>query len=79
MDAPRGAIYSATLDNSDVMWMNKMVKAICNDYNVEYIDLTSFMKEDFKRNGMKFNSEFDYHWNKYGHDFVSNVLTHYLA
>jgi hypothetical protein len=78
-DAPRSAIYSNTLEDSQVWWMHDMMKEICHKYNAEYIDLTVPMKNDFNKNGRKFNSEFDGHWDEYGHEFVANILIDYLS
>ena len=78
LDAPRRAIYNNTLEESKVWWMHDMMKEICQKYNTEYIDLTEPMKEDFIKNGRKFNSEIDAHWNEYGHEFVANKLIDYL-
>jgi hypothetical protein len=61
-----------------VYWMNKMLDTICSINHVEFIDLTQFMEEDYKKNGIKFNSKIDGHWNEYGHKFVANVLYEYL-
>ena len=55
-----------------------MVKSICEKNHVEYIDLTQEMNRDYLINNKKFNSEFDGHWNEYGHKFVSDVLYNYL-
>jgi len=77
-DAPRSSIYSNTLEESKVWWMYDMMKEICQKYNTEYIDLTDPMKEDFIKNGRKFNSELDGHWDEYGHEFVANILIDYL-
>jgi len=77
-DAPREAIYNNTLSDSRVLILNKMMKNICQKNDVEFIDLTESMQKDFEENGIKFNSEFDAHWNEYGHEFVSKYLYNYL-
>ncbi|WP_158856826.1 SGNH/GDSL hydrolase family protein [Lunatibacter salilacus] len=78
-DAPRFSIYNNTLENSKLWWMHDMMRKICQKYNAEYIDLTDPMKEDFVKNGRKFNSELDAHWDEYGHEFVANILIDYLS
>jgi len=78
MDAPRESIYNNTLDKSKTSWMNDMMKTMCTNYNIEYIDLTTFMEEDYRNNHIKFNSDLDAHWNEYGHKFVANILYNYL-
>lgn len=77
-DAPRNAIYSNTLAKSNVYFLNNMMKEICKNNNIEYIDLTEPMKNDFQLNKKKFNSEIDEHWNEYGHEFVAQYLYNYL-
>jgi len=77
MDAPRSAIYRNELDKR-VLWINSMMKEICDDHKVEFIDLTPLMLQDYKSNHKKFESELDNHWNEYGHNFVANVLYDYI-
>jgi hypothetical protein len=77
-DAPRQAIYEGLLDQSRVLWLHDMMEEMCKKYNVEYIDLTEEMKNDFEEHNRKFNSETDGHWNEYGHEFVAEVLSKYL-
>lgn len=78
IDGPRKAIYNSELNISGIRWVNKILETLCKTYNIEYIDLTYPMEKDFKDNGIKFNSELDFHWNEYGHKFVANVLFDYL-
>lgn len=78
VDAPRNAIYNNSLSDSKVLWMNDMLKFICYKYNIEFIDLTEYMKEDFHKNNEEFNSDIDSHWNDYGHQFVSGILYDYI-
>ena len=78
IDAPRDAIYNNTLNESSVLWIHKMMGTLCTKYNVEYLDLTSFMEEDFRDNKTRFNSDIDGHWNEYGHKFVATILYKYL-
>lgn len=77
-DAPRFAIYDNVLQRSEVLWLHVMMETICADHHVEYLDLTSFMEEDFRTKKMKFNSDLDGHWNEYGHKFVAGILYEYL-
>lgn len=77
-DAPRNTIYNNSLNESNVLWMHEMMKTICANNNVEYIDLTSFMKENYRISKIMFNSDLDGHWNEYGHKFVADILYEYL-
>jgi GDSL-like Lipase/Acylhydrolase family len=78
MDAPRFSIYDNTLDKSNVMWLNNLMDSICTHNNIEFIDLTTYMKEAYSKNHVKFNYDIDGHWNEYGHKFVTDVLYKYL-
>ncbi len=74
MDAPRYDIYQTNIKESNVIWINNMVKEITESLGIEYIDLTDFFKEDFLKNGKKFEFSMDGHWNGYGHYIASKVL-----
>ena len=76
--APHKAIYDDRLNESNVLWIHEMVRTICARYDVEYIDLIPFMKEDYRTSKIKFNSDLDGHWNEYGHKFVADILYDYL-
>ena len=78
MDAPRGSIYSGSLEESHVLWMNKMMRDICQKYGSEFLDLTEPMLRDYTVNKHPFNSEADWHWNEYGHKFVADIVHDYL-
>jgi len=77
MDSPRN--YNDTsLNDSQVLWMHDMLKMICKNNSVELLDLTEYMKLDFQKNNIRFNSEIDHHWNEYSHQFVASVLHKHL-
>ena len=78
MDAPREAIYNDSLDKSKVAWMYDMMRNICLESGVEFLDLTPYMKADFGKNKIKFNSALDGHWNEYGHHLVAEIISAYL-
>ncbi len=78
MDGPREAIYSSSVAESRITWMNEMAGSICERHNVEFIDLTGYMAEDYMENKRKFNSEINHHYNEYGHLFVSEILYDHL-
>lgn len=79
MDAPRDNIYKNTLNDSKLLWVNEMVRALCVENGIELIDLTEKMAEDYKKNRKEFNFKIDGHWNEYGHQFVANLLFEYLS
>ena len=78
IDAPKGEVYTNTLDESRVLWLNDMMKEICYTHDVEFLDITPLMVEAYRANGRKFTSEWDGHWDEYGHEFVANALFDYL-
>lgn len=78
MDAPRMDIYSNKLSESDVHWMNVLLKKICQKYDVGFIDLTDSFNDSYLKHHKPFNSPYDYHWNAYGHEMAAEALLTYL-
>ena len=78
MDAPRFNIYKNDLAHSKLIWLNSMVGEYCKELNLPFIDLTSYMAEDYKKNGKRFETDYDGHWGEYGHQFIANVLYNYF-
>lgn len=78
MDAPRNAIYENRLQESKVRWMNEMVEVICAEIELEFLDLTAPMYNDYIKNHERFSFEMDGHWNEYGHRFVAKKVFDYL-
>lgn len=74
IDGPRHDIYEGKLENSSVMFMNRMIWKACEKYDLPYIDLTKYQNDAYMANQQKFNSEEDFHWDAYGHQFVANIL-----
>jgi hypothetical protein len=78
MDAPRQNIYHNDLAASKVAWLNETVGGYCKDLGMDFIDLTPYMEEDYKKNQTHFESKYDNHWSQYGHQFVANVVYNYF-
>jgi hypothetical protein len=78
MDGARSNIYKGDLQNARVTWLNGMVGELCKELNFPFIDLTPRMLEDYQKNGKRFESNYDNHWNEYGHQFVAGVLYNYF-
>ena len=78
LDGLRGDIYENRLNKSRLLWIGEMMDELCNNYQIEYIDLTPEMEQEFINNNKKFDFKIDNHWNEYGHKFVANVLYEYL-
>jgi hypothetical protein len=78
-DAPRQAIYNNSLSKSDVVFLNEMMKELCDIYKIDYLDLTEPMQKSYNKNRRKFNSEYDDHWDEYGNEFVANEIYNFLS
>jgi hypothetical protein len=74
MDGPRSSIYKGETDKAKVTWLNNMVGDYCKSLGMPFIDLTSYMDADFKKNGKRFETTRDNHWTYYGHQFVAGVI-----
>lgn len=78
MDAPRNDIYQNNLERSNVFFLNEMMDKLCKNNGFEFLDLTEPMRIDYELYHIKFNSEFDGHWNVYGHAFVCEKVLNQL-
>lgn len=80
MNAPQEDIYNNNFQNgkSNVIWSNNMVADICKSYNIEFIDLSMPMLEDWNKNKMRFNPTIDGHWNPYAHKLAAEQLKKFI-
>ncbi len=77
--APSGnVIYGQKAQNKKFYLFDELIKELCVKYNIEVIDLTISMREDYRLNSKKFDFGKDLHWNEYGHEFVASLLYKYL-
>ncbi len=74
MDALRQEIYSGANEKSPIQWMNELMKNASAKNNCYFLDLTTSFKEDFRKNHMMFNNNYDWHWNKHGHSVAGKEL-----
>lgn len=74
MNGPNEAIYDGTVEQRKVFFLNEMLRNVCSEYGLEFLDLTLPMLRDYKTNGIKFILEGDGHWNEYGHRFVCSQI-----
>lgn len=76
LDGPRQQIYAGELEQRDdfELWSNGLLRRKAEKYGFPFLDLTGPFSESFRRDGVKFESEFDYHWNAHGHDVAANAL-----
>jgi lysophospholipase L1-like esterase len=59
--------------------LKQVMLEYCITYGFEFLDMTSFIAEDYDKNHIEFYSKLDGHWNEYGHNFVGNQLYKYLT
>jgi hypothetical protein len=75
IDGSRRDIYARRVDDhSDVLWMNSLLRRLCEEHQCRFIDLTEPFRTKFNRDGVMLSGETDYHWNKEGHRVVADVL-----
>ena len=67
MSAPRSDIYRGSLGTSTVRWLNETAADSIKDLPCVLIDQTEYFKNDYLKNGKRFESPYDAHWNEYGH------------
>jgi hypothetical protein len=80
IDGPRRDIYVHRQDDvSNVLWMNNLLKRLCDKYHCRLIDLTEAFRTKYERDGLKLSFEGDYHWNAEGHRYVADVLFNRLT
>jgi len=74
MDAPRRDIYAGTLEGSNVVWLNQLLKSTCQTAGFHFIDLTEEFSRMFNARHTHLESEFDWHWNEAGHFAAAQEL-----
>ena len=79
IDAPRNDIYQGTLAQSRVKKLNDMLRRVCLEESVDFIDLTEAFLERYDADGNRFEWETNWHWNEHGHRVVAEVLYQHLV
>jgi len=74
IDAPRRDIYAGTVQISNVLWMNKLLRELTERYQARFVDLTAPFWKTYQENERRFNYQHDYHWNEEGHKYAAEVL-----
>jgi len=74
MDALRADIYYGSVAESDIAWMNDLMRSACEELGVDYVDLTADFARYFAETGERFNTEIDFHWNEVGHREAAAVI-----
>ena len=79
VDGDRDAIYEGKkkrdLNKNFNFWTDNIIKKAKNILNIHVLDLHSLFNKDWEKNKIKFNYEYDYHWNEQGHKVASEALT----
>jgi hypothetical protein len=74
IDAPRKDIYEGRIDQSDVLWLHQLLRNRCERSGFYFVDLTEEFSRLFQANHVRFESEYDWHWNERGHLTAARVL-----
>jgi hypothetical protein len=67
LDAPRPEIYGGKSPREEIRWMHDVLRDACQKHQVLFLDLTDAFTSSYSRNGRKFETEWDSHWNEVGH------------
>ena len=78
LDGDRSSIYAGMIQRD----INKPVNILFDELmtlsknipNIDAIDLHNSFQENWSNENKKFNYDYDYHWNEYGHAVVAQVL-----
>jgi hypothetical protein len=60
--------------SEEILYIYDVVESGAAETEAELLNLWPLMQEEFAKNGKKFNSEYDGHWDAYGHGFVADQL-----
>jgi hypothetical protein len=74
VDAPRRDIYSGREMSRDLRWMHKVVADLVKRYHFLLVDLSEPFREQYSKQKIRFDSDYDYHWNSDGHKYAAEVL-----
>lgn len=74
MDAPMNDLYHNNIPNSNVLWMTELMRDKCQEHGFLFLDLTGPFQESFRVNPIRFESDYDSHWNEHGHEVAAEAL-----
>jgi hypothetical protein len=74
IDAPRKDIYAGTIAESEVLWMNQLLRQLCLRAGSRFIDLTEPFNSKYQQDHQMLSGSQDYHWNTEGHRYAGEVL-----
>jgi len=77
-DGDRRSIYMDQLERNNKSiknrWFQKVITQLEKHSRIKLLDLHPIFLEDWRNNKLKFNYEYDYHWNEYGHRVAAQAL-----
>lgn len=81
MDGHRQVIYGeAPADRAyGPLALNALVGEVAQVYDLPFIDLHDHFSRDWRRRGLRFEYDTDWHWNVLAHRFVADVLVDFLG
>ncbi len=72
--------YDLDADYFDLTIANSRIASFCNKNNIELLDLTPLMKDDYDKNHRNLYLPMgDMHWNKNGHQIAYEVIYSYIT
>jgi hypothetical protein len=74
IDGPRRNIYRGDLKNSNVIWLNHLLRDIVQKHHLEFIDLTIPFSDHYHNQQEGLNSHADWHWNEVAHQVAAREL-----
>lgn len=74
MDAPRLDIYNGTLAQSNVKWLNDLLRSEAAKSQLPFLDLTQEFEAIYKAEHAHFESTYDWHWNEKGHHVAADAI-----
>jgi hypothetical protein len=78
-DGPRREIYSRSVAGSDGERYNHLVRAACDGLGCPFLDLTPILAVRYRRDGRRFETPYDRHWDAYGHEVVADAVYDWLS
>jgi hypothetical protein len=61
-----------------LLWLHETLRAAAAAHGCHFLDLDGVFEEDYRANGVKFNTSHDYHWDANGHTVAAAGLLDFL-
>lgn len=74
MDAPRRDIYKGRMSESDVRWLNELLREKAAQFRIPFVDLSDEFTRVFEAEHVRFEWENDFHWNEKAHQVAAYEL-----